>query len=77
MLLRIEKTTLLRNRQLGVAGAALIVVGGLFAGVPPLKDPLLRLPVFESIRAQVTPGVLVVFGGVSMLLLAWQACHFK
>jgi hypothetical protein len=71
VLLRIEKTTLLRNRQLGVAGAILIVVGGLFAGVPPLRDPLLRLPVFESIRAQVTPGVMAVFVGVSMLLLAW------
>jgi hypothetical protein len=71
VLLRIEKTTLLRNRQLGVAGAILIVVGGLFAGVPPLRDPLLRLAVFESVRAQVTPGVLTVFVGVSMLLLAW------
>ena len=71
MLLRIEKTTLLRNRQLGVAGGILIVLGGLFAGVPPLRDPILRLPVFESVRAQVAPGVLVVFVGVSMLLLAW------
>jgi hypothetical protein len=71
VLLRIEKTTLLRNRQLGVAGAILVVLGGLFAGVPPLHDPLLRLPVFESIRAMVVPGVLVVFVGVSMMLLAW------
>jgi hypothetical protein len=71
VLLRIEKTTLLRNRQLGVAGAVLVVLGGLFAGVPPLRDPVLRLPVFESIRAMVVPGVLVVFLGVSMLLVAW------
>jgi hypothetical protein len=71
VLLRIEKTTLLRNRQLGVAGAALVVIGGLFAGIPPLHDPVLRLPVLESIRALVLPGVFVVFAGVSLLLLAW------
>ena len=71
MLLRIEKTTLLRNRQLGVAGTILIVLGGIFAGVPPLRDPILRLPVLESIRVQLTPGVLVVFLGVGALLLAW------
>jgi Glycosyltransferase family 87 len=71
VLLRIEKSTLLRNRQLGVAGAILVVLGGLFAGVPPLHDPVLRLPVFESIRAMVFPGVLVTFVGVSMMLVAW------
>jgi hypothetical protein len=71
VLLRIEKTTLLRNRQLGVAGVVLVVLGGLFAGVPPLRDPVLRLPAFEAVRALVTPGVFVVFVGVSVLLLAW------
>ena len=71
MLLRIEKMTLLRNRQLGVAGSALIVLGGLFAGVPPLGDPVLRLPIFDSVRRLLTPGVLVVFVGIGLLVLAW------
>ena len=71
MLLRIEKTTLLRNRQLGVVGTTLIVAGGLVAGVPPLRNPVLRTPELESVRALTTPGVMITFAGVTTLLIAW------
>jgi hypothetical protein len=71
VLLRIEKTSLLRIRQLGLAGTVLIVLGGVLAGVPPTRDPVLRAPVLESLRAFTTPWVMVVFAGLALLLLAW------
>ena len=71
MLLRIDRPMLLRNRKLGLAGSVLVVLGGLLAGVPPARDPLLRLPILESLRALTTPWVMVVFAGLSLLLLAW------
>jgi hypothetical protein len=71
VLLRIDSTALLRCRQLGLAGSAILVLGGVFAGVPPLRDPILQAPVLQSLRALTTPAVMCVFVGVSMLLLAW------
>lgn len=71
MLLRIETTALLRYRRLGLAGSAILVLGGVFAGVPPTRDPLLRNSAFEAVRALTTPSVMCVFVGVCLMLLAW------
>jgi len=71
VLLRIDTTALLRVRRLGLIGSAVLVLGGVFAGVPPTRDPLLRNAPFEAVRALTTPTVMCVFAGVSMMLLAW------
>jgi hypothetical protein len=71
VLLRIDTLPLLRCRRLGLAGSAVLVLGGIFAGVPPMRDPLLREPMFEAVRRFTTPAVMCVFVGVSLLLLAW------
>jgi len=71
VLLRIDTIALQRCRQLGLAGSAILVIGGVFAGVPPARDPVLRAPVFEQLRALTTPAVMCAYVGVSMLLLAW------
>jgi hypothetical protein len=71
VLFRIDATSLLRCRKLGLAGSALIVLGGLFAGVPPMRDPILRASFFQQLRTLTTPAVMCVFVGVSLLLLAW------
>ncbi len=71
MLLRVDTIALQRCRQLGLAGSAVLVIGGVFAGVPPVNDPLLRSPALEQMRTLTTPAVMCAFVGISMLLLAW------
>lgn len=63
--------SLRRLRQLGTVGSAVLVAGGVLAGVPPLNDPVMQAPILQQLREPVTPGVMVVFIGVCMLLLAW------
>lgn len=71
VLLRNDSTSLLRCRKLGLAGSVLIVLGGVFAGVPPMRDPILQAHFFQQLRTLTTPAVMCVFIGVSILLLAW------
>src|SRR5690606_31839889 len=59
--------SLRRLRQLGTIGSAVLVVGGVFAGVPPVNDPVMEAPILERLREPVAPGVMVVFIGVCML----------
>jgi hypothetical protein len=66
-----DANSLSRCRKLGLIGAVLIVFGGVFSGVPPMRDPILQAPFLQHLRALTTPSVMVVFIGVSMLLLAW------
>jgi hypothetical protein len=71
VLLRIDSTSLLRCRKLGLAGSALLVLGGVLAGVPPMRDPILQASFFKQLRTLTTPTVMCVFAGVSLLVLAW------
>jgi hypothetical protein len=66
-----DANSLSRCRKIGLIGAVLIVFGGVFSGVPPMRDPILQAPFLQHLRALTTPSVMVVFIGVSMLLLAW------
>lgn len=66
-----KTTTLQRHRHLGTAGSAVLVLGGVFAGVPPLGDPVMQAPLLRYLRTLTTPSVMCVFVGVSLLLLAW------
>lgn len=62
---------LVRCRQLGTAGSILIVLGGILAGVPPQRNPLLHSPPLPWLRTFTTPTVACVFVGISLLVLAW------
>lgn len=64
-------TSLSRCRKFGLIGSALIIFGGLFAGVPPMRDPILQAPFLKQLRTLTTPSVMVVFIGVSLLMLGW------
>jgi hypothetical protein len=59
------------SRTLGVAGSTVTVVGGLLAGVKPLGDVAIDLPVILELRASTALSVFVVYLGLTMLLLAW------
>lgn len=59
------------HRVLGLAGSAVTVVGGLLAGVRPLGDVAIDLPILHELRASVALSVAVVYVGLTMLLLAW------
>src|SRR5258705_2172527 len=71
VLLRIAATSLPRYRKLGLAGTCVIVFGGVFAGVPPMRDPVLQLHFLQQLRTLTTPAVMCVFVGLSMPMLAW------
>jgi hypothetical protein len=58
-------------RTLGVAGSIVTVVGGLLAGVRPLGEVAIELPVILELRASTVLSVSVVYLGLTMLLLAW------
>ena len=68
---RKQTTTLQHCRRLGLAGSAVMVLGGLLAGVPPKHDLVLQLPFLQTMRTFSTLTVMVVFTGVFMLMLAW------
>jgi alpha-1,6-mannosyltransferase len=59
------------HRTLGVAGSAVIVGGGLLAGVTPLGDVAIDLPVLRLLRSSTVLSVFVVYVGLTMLLVAW------
>lgn len=58
-------------RVLGAAGSLVTVVGGLLAGVRPLGQVAIDLPIVLALRASTALSVSVVYVGLSMLLLAW------
>jgi hypothetical protein len=58
-------------RKLGVAGAVVVVVGAVLAGVQPFSDPLARLPGVRELRESTVLSVLVVYVGLTLLLAAW------
>jgi len=68
---RTPATTLQQCRRLGLAGSAVLVLGGMLAGVPPRHDPVLQLPFLQTVRTFTTLTVAVVFAGVCLLMLAW------
>ena len=66
-----DRTSLSRVRYLGLAGSAIIVVGGVLGGIIPTQDFLARSTLVQTLRQQAAPAVMVVFIGVTMLMLAW------
>jgi hypothetical protein len=62
---------LVRLRRLGLAGSLTLVLGGVLAGVPPMRDPVLQLPALKALRTLTMPATVVVFAGLCLLMLAW------
>jgi hypothetical protein len=62
---------LLHCRRLGLAGSVALLVGGVFAGMPPSHDALLQQPALKAVRGFVTPTVMLVYIGLCLLMLAW------
>ncbi|MFJ6197437.1 polyprenol phosphomannose-dependent alpha 1,6 mannosyltransferase MptB [Micromonospora sp. NPDC092111] len=60
-----------RHRTLGMVGSAVTAAGGLLAGVTPLGEIAIDLPLVRHLRGSTTLSVFVVYLGLSMLLLAW------
>jgi hypothetical protein len=58
-------------RKLGVAGAAVIAVGGVLTGVQPFTDPWAHVPGVPELRQYTVLSVLVVYTGLTLLLAAW------
>lgn len=63
--------SLRRIRQVGFVGSCVLVVGAVFAGVLPWRDPLAISATIRHLRSFTAPSVALVFVGVSLLLLAW------
>ncbi|MEU5725872.1 polyprenol phosphomannose-dependent alpha 1,6 mannosyltransferase MptB [Micromonospora sp. NPDC047738] len=59
------------HRLLGTAGSLVTVVGGLLAGVRPVGEVAIDLPIVHQVRASTALSVAVVYVGLTMLLLAW------
>jgi hypothetical protein len=64
-------TGLAQCRRLGVAGSIVIVAGGLLAGVTPSDNAMIDLPGIRDLRSSAVLSVLVVYLGLTMLLIAW------
>lgn len=62
---------LARCRRLGLAGSLALLIGGVFAGIPPKSDPLLQHPDLRELRAFTTPTVALVYVGLCVLVIAW------
>jgi alpha-1,6-mannosyltransferase len=62
---------LLHCRRLGLAGSIALLIGGVFAGMPPSADPLLQQEALRAMRAFITPAVALVYVGLCLLMLAW------
>jgi alpha-1,6-mannosyltransferase len=58
-------------RRLGLGGSIALLIGGVFAGIPPKSDPLLQHPDLRELRAFTTPTVALVYGGLCALMIAW------
>lgn len=63
--------TLQSARRLGLFGSLALLLGGVFAGMPPSADPLLQQEPLRSMRAFITPAVALVYVGLCLLMLAW------
>jgi alpha-1,6-mannosyltransferase len=57
-------------RRFGLAGAAMIALGGLSAGAIPARGAS-PMPGLDRLAAFETPGILAVYGGVVVLVFAW------
>jgi hypothetical protein len=62
---------LARCRRLGLAGSLALLVGGVFAGIPPKSNPLLQHADLRELRAFTTPTVALVYIGLFVLVFAW------
>ncbi len=58
-------------RILGAAGSLVTVFGGQVAGVRPLGEVAVDLPIVLALRASTALSVFVVYVGLGMLLIAW------
>ncbi|MFD2765336.1 polyprenol phosphomannose-dependent alpha 1,6 mannosyltransferase MptB [Micromonospora eburnea] len=60
-----------RDRVLGTVGSTVVAGGGLLAGVTPLGEVAIDLPLLHELRALPALSVSVLYAGLAMLLLAW------
>jgi hypothetical protein len=60
-----------RYQALGAVGSAVVVLGGLLAGVVPIGDRLGEFSAVRELRESEALSVLVVYAGLAMLLIAW------
>lgn len=58
-------------RRLGLGGSVALLIGGVFAGMPPSADPLLQQEALRAMRSFITPAVALVYVGLCLLMLAW------
>ncbi|GAB3066477.1 polyprenol phosphomannose-dependent alpha 1,6 mannosyltransferase MptB [Micromonospora schwarzwaldensis] len=58
-------------RALGAAGSLVTVLGGQVAGVRPLGEVAIDLPIVLALRASTALSVFVVYVGLGMLVVAW------
>jgi alpha-1,6-mannosyltransferase len=58
-------------RRLGLGGSIALLIGGIFAGMPPSADPLLQQEALRAMRGFITPAVALVYVGLGLLMLAW------
>jgi alpha-1,6-mannosyltransferase len=57
--------------MLGLAGSFALALGGCAAGALPSDDPFARLPVIEQLRDAPAVALVVAYGGLALLVVAW------
>jgi alpha-1,6-mannosyltransferase len=58
-------------RRLGLGGSIALLIGGVFAGIPPKSEPILQHPDLRELRAFITPTAALVYAGLFLLMVAW------
>lgn len=66
-----SRPALTRYRVLGAAGSVLLAAGGISAGALPAHDPFAHLPAMADLRSRSGPGLVCVYFGLALLVVAW------